>query len=488
VLTISVAGLAAVSLTLAACSSNNNSSSGTTSAATSAASSAAATSAAATTPSASATSSEAASSATSGGAASSSEASSSGTASSSEAGSSSGATVSSAATSGASGATFDVNTDDCTDPSSVTKKVTDTWKIGYSAPLSGPVAGVVALALDGYKARIAAQNAAGGINGVKIEVDYKDDAFTPDRAKANATEFIQSEHVNSLTTFGSGPVGAIADDQNAACVPLLYPSSSVAQYRDISQYPWTVQFLPNADLEAKYDIQLIQSKYPNGTTVGIAENQTASGKGYSTAFQNAAKGTNVKVALVTPSTDPNAAATALKAASPQTVYIAGITSDCGPDVTAMDRIGFKPDMVVAPSNCADQTGWIAAGPAADGVLLPSWSKNPADPTQASDPGVKTYLSQVTTADKDNAITISGWLTADLTINTLLQASKSSDGLTQKSVIQAARSQNYPSPMLINGITWLSTPTEMTGFSGFQTMQWSANDKAFKPVGKVIPIS
>ena len=38
-----------------------------------------------------------------------------------------------------------------------------------------------------------------------------------------------------------------------------------------------------------------------------------------------------------------------------------------------------------------------------------------------DAGVKTYLSQVTTADKDNAITVSGWLTADLTINTLLQA-------------------------------------------------------------------
>jgi ABC-type branched-subunit amino acid transport system substrate-binding protein len=347
---------------------------------------------------------------------------------------------------------------------------------------------VVAFALDGYKARIAAQNAAGGINGVKIEVEFKDDAFTPDRAKANATEFIQSDHVNSLTTFGSGPTGAMADDQNAACVPLLYPSSSVAQYRDIAEYPWTIQFLPNADLEAKYDIQLIQSKYPNGATVGIAENQTASGKGYSTAFQNAAKDTNVTVKLVTPSTDPNAAATALKAANPQVVYIAGITSDCGPDVTAMDRVGFKPELIVAPSNCADQTGWIAAGAAADGVLIPAWSKNPADPTMADDAGVKTYLSQVTTDDKDNAITVSGWLTADLTIQTLMQASKSADGLSQKSAIQAARDMDYASPMLINGITWLSTPEQMTGFSGFQTMEWSAADKAFKPQGEVVPLN
>ena len=386
------------------------------------------------------------------------------------------------------GATFEVNTDDCTDPDAATAKVTDTWKIGYSAPLSGPVAGVVAFALDGYKARIDAQNAAGGINGVKIDVQFKDDAFTPDRAKANATEFIQSDHVNSLTTFGSGPVGAIADDQNAACVPLLYPSSSVAQYRDIAEYPWTIQFLPNADLEAQYDIQVIQKKFPDGTTVGISENQTASGKGYSAAFQKAAEGTNVKVALVTPSTDPNAAATALKAANVQTVYLAGVTNDCGPGVAAMSRVGFEPELVVAPSNCADQTGWIAAGDAADGVILPTWSKNPADPALADDPGVKTYLSQVTTDDKDNAITVSGWLTADLAINTLLQAANSPDGLTQKSVIQAARSQKYASPMLIDGIDWLSTPEQMTGFSGFQTMVWSAADKTFKPEGDVVPLN
>lgn len=470
-LTLCVAGFAAVSLTLAACSSSNGGSSDTNSP----------TSSAGGTTSQSASSSD---TTTSGGATTSGEATTSGgSTTSGEATTSGGAT-----TSGATGATFDVDTSDCTDPDSVTKKVTDTWKIGYSAPLSGPVAGVVALALDGFKARIAAQNAAGGINGVKIDVTYKDDAFTPDRAKANATEFIQSDHVNSLVTFGSGPVGAIADDQNAACVPLLYPSSSIAQYRDISEYPWTVQFLPNADLEAKYDISLIQSKYPNGTTVGIAENQTASGKGYSTAFQNAAKGTNVKIGLVTPSTDPNAAATALKAANVQTVYIAGITNDCGPDVAAMARIGFKPEMVIAPSNCADQSGWIAAGDAADGVILPTWSKNPTDPANASDDGVKTYLSQVTGDDKGNSITISGWLTADLTINTLLQASQSPDGLTQKSVIQAARNQNYASPMFIKGITWLSTPKEMTGFSGFQTTVWSAADKMFKLQGDVIPIS
>ncbi len=388
----------------------------------------------------------------------------------------------------AAGGGFKADTAACDDPASATKKIEGTWKVGYSAPLSGPVAGVVTYALDGYKARIAAENAAGGVNGVKIEVSFKDDAYTPDKAKANATQFLQSEKVDSLITFGSGPVGAIADDQNAACVPLLYPSSSVQQYRDISQFPWTVQYLPAGDAEARYDVSVILKRFPDGAKVGIAENQTASGKGYSTAFQNAAKGSKLQITSIAPTTDPNTTATTLKAAGVDVVYIAGITNDCGPVVQAMARVGFTPKMVLNPSNCADGTAYVAAGQAADGGVLPSYLKNPSDPALANDEGVKKYLSQVTTSDKNNTITVAGWVQADLTINTLKQAMASPGGLTHASVIEAARNMTYASPMLINGIKWVSTPTELVGFDAFQTLVWSAADKRFKADGDLIAIT
>ena len=383
---------------------------------------------------------------------------------------------------------FKVDTSQCDDPAAATKTVTGSWKIGYSAPLSGPVAGVVTYALDGFKARIAEENAKGGINGVKIDVDFKDDAYAPDKAKANATQFIQSDHVDSLVTFGSGPVGAMADDQNAACVPLLYPSSSVQQYRDISQYPWTVQFLPAGDAEARYDVGVIKAKFPGGAKVGIAESQIASGKGESQAFQTAAKGSNLTIAAIAPSTDPNAAATALKAANVDVVYVAGITTDCGPDVQAMARIGFTPKLVVNPSNCADGTAYVAAGAAADGNIIPKYLKDPGDPALANDAGVKDYLVNVKGADKDNTITVAGWVTADLTINTLKQAAASPSGLTHASVIEAARDQTYAAPMLINGIKWISTPTELVGFDAFQTFVWSAAAKNFKADGQLISVA
>lgn len=382
---------------------------------------------------------------------------------------------------------FRVNLDDCTDPSAVTNKVTGTWTIGYSLPLSGPVAGAVTTYIDGFKARIASANAAGEVDGVKISVVYKDDAFTPDRAKANVTEFLQKDHVDSLNTFGSGPTGAMADAQNAACVPLLYPSSSVAQYRDISQYPWTIQYLPSNEKEAAYDIKLVQEKFPNGATVGIAENQTASGKGYSDGFQAAAKGTNVKVVVVSPSTDPNAAATQIKAANPDMVYIAGIQGDCTAAPIALARVGFVPKLLLEPSNCNDQNAQTAAGQAADAAILPGWNKNPADPALSDDPGVEQYLGQVTTSDKDESLTVSGWIMGDMTVHTLKQAAAMPGGLTRENVIKAARNQDYSSPMFIKGISWVSTPTSMLGVSGFQTLAWDAATKAFKNDGAVISL-
>ena len=85
---------------------------------------------------------------------------------------------------------FSINIDDCEDPESVTAPITGTFDVGYSAPLSGPVAGVVEINRAGFDARVAAANAAKELGDVEIKVNYKDDAFGPDKAKANGTEFL----------------------------------------------------------------------------------------------------------------------------------------------------------------------------------------------------------------------------------------------------------------------------------------------------------
>ena len=54
-------------------------------------------------------------------------------------------------------------------------------------------------------------------------------------------------------------------------------------------------------------------------------------------------------------------------------------------------------------------------------------------------------------------------------------------------MEAARDQDYASPMLINGIKWFSQPDLLTGIDGFKPIKWNAADKRFVPAGDVVSI-
>lgn len=386
---------------------------------------------------------------------------------------------------------FSINIDDCEDPEGATAPITGTFDIGYSAPLSGPVAGAVELATAGYDARIAAANEANEVDGIEVVVNYKDDAFAPDKAKANGTEFIQNDGVDALATFGTGPLSAMVDDQNAACVPMLYPSSSTAEFADIEAFPWTTTILPLATNEAKFLVSLIQERYPDGVSVGVAENPSASGKVQGDAFQEVADEMGLPIDVVVSDEDPVAAATEMKSKDIEVIYHGGVTGTCAAFDSARGRIGYEPELVLKPSNCVNAVEYIAAGEAADGVELGAFGKDPNSAENEGDEGVALYKEQLDAAGvpaeiQGNAVAVSGWTQADLVINTLKQAQESGE-LTRLSVMEAARDQDYASPMLINGIKWYSTPELLTGIDGFKPIKWVAADEEFVPAGDIISI-
>ncbi len=91
-----------------------------------------------------------------------------------------------------------VSVDDCSDPSGAAAPITDKLTVGWSGPTSGPLADAVGNVIEGMRARFEVENAAGGVGGVKLDVVVKDDAFSPERAKANVGEFIQKDKVDVL--------------------------------------------------------------------------------------------------------------------------------------------------------------------------------------------------------------------------------------------------------------------------------------------------
>jgi len=383
-------------------------------------------------------------------------------------------------------------TADCTDPAAATKEITGTLKVGWSAALSGPLAGAVGNVLQGMKDRFAVENAAGGINGVKLDVVTRDDAFDPAKAKANVGQLIQSDKVDVLDVFGSGQLDAVADDQNAACVPLLFAQSGVPTFRDVKNYPWTTQYLPSADVETAFDVELLKQKYPNGAKVAIAANQTASGKGLADGFKKAIEGTNLTLVKEVSLADPAAAATTLSSSGAQVLFDAGVTTDCPALSIAIGRSGWKPETFLQPSNCVDgNTLYKPAGAAADGQLVPVWLKNPASPLYAADAGVTDFAAKVKAANNPaptNSYTVNGWVLGDLMIDVFKKAAASQSKLSHAGIMEAARVQEYQPPMFIDGIKWKMAPTAPLGILAFRPFQWNAAETQFKPFGEVIDIS
>lgn len=384
--------------------------------------------------------------------------------------------------------TFSVNTKNCLDPTAATAKLGDTIKIGYSAALSGPVFAAQKWVNVGYKARIDQANATNELDGKKIELTYEDDAYDPQKAKSNVSEFINKDHVDVLVTAGGGQLDAVADDQNQACVPVIGAQSSLPKYRDAASFPWTTQSLPDANFEMASIIDLVKKDFPDGADIGVIVAQSESGQGYLTGLKAAIKGTNVKIVATSPSTQPAQAAADLKASGANVLVNASIGADCLNVPLAVAKSGWQPKMMIQPSACADpETIYKPAGEAANGIIIMQYNKLPGNSLYADDPAMKAYEEAITKAGENpnNNYTVGGWDNADTLINILKTAMASKGGLSHASIINTARVQNYHPALFLDGIDWVMNPAHSMGIVALQPFQWSTESNEFKPLGDLI---
>ena len=390
-----------------------------------------------------------------------------------------------------SGSAYKISTSDCTGPN-VTKKITGKLTLGWSGPFSGPIAPFAGAVVQGAKDRFTVANEAGGVSGVKLAVEQKDDQFNPAMSKTNFDQFISQGNVQVATLFGSGNLAAVAADQNLACLPTLFVNATDNTYRDIAKYPWTTEFLPANNVEEGAEAKVIEDSFPGQSqiTIAVAEDQTGSGASYVDGLKAAIAGTNMKIVATAPLTDPNAAAISLKASNADVLFDAGVVPECLAMTQAVAKVGWKPKLFVQTSNCGSaQLMFQPAGAAADGQKLVFWEKDPGNPLYANDPGWTSYVSEAksvdTQAQTGNTYYETGWMIADMMVNVFQTAAASSLGLSQAGIMQAARNQDYQPPLFINGIRWVMNADEAYGIMKMQPLVYKASTGSFALDGSLI---
>lgn len=102
----------------------------------------------------------------------------------------------------------------------------DTYNIGLTGALTGPPASTYAPAIEALRVYLEHVNAAGGINGKKVNLILQDDSAEPGKATANAKKLIAQDNVILLINASlSSTYAPVAAEAKRAGVPLLFAAS-----------------------------------------------------------------------------------------------------------------------------------------------------------------------------------------------------------------------------------------------------------------------
>lgn len=106
----------------------------------------------------------------------------------------------------------------------------DAIRIGAVGPITGPAAYIGLGGRDGLQLAVNEINAAGGVNGRKLEVVFEDDAHSPTRALAAAKKLVEQDQVFTLFSVGgSNATVGLVDYVRDRKVPLYVSFASAPQ-------------------------------------------------------------------------------------------------------------------------------------------------------------------------------------------------------------------------------------------------------------------
>ncbi|MDR6955008.1 branched-chain amino acid transport system substrate-binding protein [Ancylobacter sp. 3268] len=254
-------------------------------------------------------------------------------------------------------------------------------KVGVGGPITGANATFGAQLKNGAEQWAADVNAAGGLQGQKVEIIVGDDASKPEQGVSVANKFIADGVKFVIGHFNSG-VSIPASEQ--------YAEGGVVAISPASTNPkLTERGLTNVFRTCGRDDQqgAVAAEYIvknlKGKKVAIVHDKTPYGKGLADETQKAMNKAGIKEVVyegINPGEkDYSALVSKLKGANVDILYYGGLHTEAGLLVRQMRDQGLK-TVLFSGDGITDKEFWTIAGPGAEGTLMtfgPDPRKNPA---------------------------------------------------------------------------------------------------------------
>ena len=343
----------------------------------------------------------------------------------------------------------------------------DSIKIGGIYPFSGPASAYGDIA-TGAKAYFDMVNDKGGVDGRKIEFTTVDDGYEPPKAVQASRKLVEQDKVFALfNTLGTPSNLAIWDYTNQEKVPQVYVATGASEFgADIKKHPYTTGWQPNYVTEAKIYADYLKKEKPNAK-VGILYQNDGFGKDLSGGFEEALKGSDVKVVAKESYevTDPSVASQVKKLSSSGADTFLNVTTPkfSAQAIAAVAKSGWKP-LHILNNVGASKTNVLAPVGLenAKGIVSTAYFKDPEDPEWADDAAMKEYKAQLKKSDPkanpNEPFNVYGWAAAA----TMTEALKGMKEPTRDALMKSVRNMDAKIPILLPGVD-VKTSGETDGY-------------------------
>jgi ABC-type branched-subunit amino acid transport system substrate-binding protein len=351
-------------------------------------------------------------------------------------------------------------------------------KIGNIMPYSGPASayGVIGRTEAAYFKKI---NAAGGINGRKINFISYDDAYSPPKAVEQARKLVESDEVLLIfNSLGTPSNSAIHKYMNAKKVPQLFVATGATKWNDPKEFPWTMGWQPNYQSETQIYAKYLLKNKPDAKIAVLYQNDDY-GKDYLKGLKDGlgAKAASMIVAEESfETTEPTIDSHIVKLKSSGADVFVDIATPkfAAQAIKKVAEIEWKPLHFL--NNVSASVGSVikpAGFQNAQDIISAAYLKDASDPQWDNDPGMKEFYAFMAKdfpeGDKLDQGTVVGYGVSQTLVQVLKQCG---DNLTRENIMkQAANLRDFRTEVLLPGIKINTSPDDFAPISQLQLMRF-----------------
>jgi branched-chain amino acid transport system substrate-binding protein len=277
----------------------------------------------------------------------------------------------------------------------------DSILLGGTIALSGPAAayGTIAKASEAYFKYI--DDTKGGVNGRKVSYRYLDDAYNPAQTVPLTKQLVEQDQVFAMFGgLGTQAQTSVEEYLNTKKVPQVFVATGATQFSaQPDKHPYTFGWQPTYQGEALIYAKEILKNSPSAKIAVIYQNDDY-GQDYDNGLKKGLgdKASSMIVKEVNNEVgapDLTSQISTLKSSGADTLFIFETPTPAIKAIATAAKLSWHPTIylnsVAAPVPYVQSAQKAVGSPAAvDGIRSVNYTKDPLDPGQANDTGLKLY--------------------------------------------------------------------------------------------------